>query len=104
MTFEAINWNKVEDDKDLEVWDRLTGNFWLPEKIPLSNDIPSWNTLSQEEKDTFSNVFTNLTLLDTMQGTIGAVSPQASAIIAFGDKDAEALVRSDLPGVVIDFR
>ena len=32
------------------------------------------------------------------------VSPQASAIIAFGDKDAEALVRSDLPGVVIDFR
>lgn len=69
MTFEAINWNKVEDDKDLEVWDRLTGNFWLPEKIPLSNDIPSWKTLSQEEKDTFSNVFTNLTLLDTMQGT-----------------------------------
>ena len=30
--------------------------------------------------------------------------PQASAIIAIGDKDAEALVRSDLPGVVIDFR
>lgn len=23
----AINWNKLEDDKDLEVWDRLTGNF-----------------------------------------------------------------------------
>ena len=72
--FEAINWNKIEDDKDLEVWDRLTGNFWLPEKIPLSNDIPSWKTLSQEEKDTFSNVFTNLTLLDTLQGTVGAVS------------------------------
>ena len=32
------------------------------------------------------------------------VSPQASAIIAIGDKDADALVRSDLPGVVIDFR
>ena len=28
--FEAINWNRIEDDKDLEVWDRLTGNFWLP--------------------------------------------------------------------------
>ena len=24
--FEAINWNKIQDDKDLEVWDRLTGN------------------------------------------------------------------------------
>ncbi len=23
----AINWNKIEDDKDLEVWNRLTSNF-----------------------------------------------------------------------------
>jgi len=30
----AINWNRLEDEKDLEVWDRLTGNFWLPEKSP----------------------------------------------------------------------
>lgn len=74
MTFEAINWNSIEDDKDLEVWNRLTGNFWLPEKIPLSNDIPSWATLNDEEKTAFTNVFTNLTLLDTLQGTVGAVS------------------------------
>ncbi len=45
----AINWNRVEDDKDLEVWDRLTGNFWLPEKVPLSNDIQSWATLTEDE-------------------------------------------------------
>lgn len=32
------------------------------------------------------------------------VSPQASAIIAFGDADADALVQSDLPGVVLDMR
>ncbi|MDK8351945.1 ribonucleotide-diphosphate reductase subunit beta, partial [Gleimia europaea] len=61
--FEAINWNKLEDEKDLEVWDRLTGNFWLPEKIPLSNDIPSWRTLNAAEKDMTNKVFTNLTLL-----------------------------------------
>lgn len=30
----AINWNKIQDDKDLEVWNRLTSNFWLPEKVP----------------------------------------------------------------------
>ena len=30
----AINWNKIEDDKDLDVWNRLTANFWLPEKVP----------------------------------------------------------------------
>ena len=65
----AINWNSVPDDKDLEVWDRLTGNFWLPEKIPVSNDIPSWNTLNDEEKQATMRVFTGLTLLDTIQGT-----------------------------------
>ncbi|WP_353115157.1 class 1b ribonucleoside-diphosphate reductase subunit beta [Microbacterium sp.] len=71
---QAINWNRIEDDKDLEVWNRLTGNFWLPEKVPLSNDIQSWNTLTPEEQTLTMRVFTGLTLLDTIQGTVGAVS------------------------------
>lgn len=73
-TVQAINWNRIEDPKDEEVWDRLTGNFWLPEKIPLSNDIPSWATLNPAEKLMTTRVFTGLTLLDTVQGTVGAVS------------------------------
>ncbi|GAB2629168.1 class 1b ribonucleoside-diphosphate reductase subunit beta [Prescottella soli] len=70
----AINWNRVPDDKDAEVWDRLTGNFWLPEKVPVSNDIQSWATLTPNEQQLTMRVFTGLTLLDTIQGTVGAVS------------------------------
>ena len=70
----AINWNRVEDDKDLEVWNRLVNNFWVPEKIPVSNDIPSWQTLTEDEKLLTMRVFTGLSLLDTLQGTVGAVS------------------------------
>src|ERR671921_2129171 len=70
----AINWNRLEDEKDLEVWDRLVGNFWLPEKGPVSNDIQSWHTLTEAEKLMTTRVFTGLTLLDTIQGTVGAVS------------------------------
>ena len=70
----AINWNRLEDEKDLEVWDRLTGNFWLPEKVPVSNDIPVWQQMSEEEHTLTMRVFTGLTLLDTIQGTVGAVS------------------------------
>src|SRR5215217_2660058 len=70
----AINWNRLQDEKDAEVWERLTGNFWLPEKVPVSNDIPSWNTLTPHEKQLTMRVFTGLTLLDTIQGTVGAVS------------------------------
>lgn len=70
----AINWNRVPDEKDSEVWDRLTGNFWLPEKVPVSNDIQSWGTLTEYEQELTMRVFTGLTLLDTIQGTVGAVS------------------------------
>ena len=68
----AINWNRLQDDKDLEVWNRLTVNFWLPEKVPLSNDIPSWGTLRPEERELTIRVFTGLTLLDTIQNAVGA--------------------------------
>ncbi|MFE9445262.1 class 1b ribonucleoside-diphosphate reductase subunit beta [Streptomyces sp. NPDC006602] len=71
---EAVNWNRLEDEKDLQVWDRLTGNFWLPERVPLANDVPSWNTLSEPERQLVIRVFAGLTLLDTVQGTVGAVS------------------------------
>lgn len=47
---QAINWNRIQDDKDLEVWNRLVNNFWLPEKVPLSNDIQSWNTLTPRSR------------------------------------------------------
>lgn len=70
----AINWNRIQDDKDLEVWNRLTVNFWLPEKVPLSNDVPSWATLTPAERELTIRVFTGLTLLDTIQGTVGAPS------------------------------
>lgn len=69
-----VNWNKLEDPIDLEVWNRLTSNFWLPEKIPMSNDIPSWATLTPKEQLLTMRVFTGLTLLDTIQGTVGAIA------------------------------
>lgn len=71
-SLEAINWNRIEDDVDLQVWNRLTSNFWLPEKVPLSNDIPSWKTLTDKEKQLTIRVFTGLTLLDTIQNMVGA--------------------------------
>ncbi|MCZ2328428.1 class 1b ribonucleoside-diphosphate reductase subunit beta [Bartonella sp. F02] len=76
----AVNWNRLHDEKDLEVWNRLTGNFWLPEKVPLSNDIPSWASLTEEERKLTIRVFTGLTLLDTVQNTVGAISLMADAV------------------------
>lgn len=68
-----INWNHLEDPKDTEVWKRLTSNFWLPEKVPLSNDLPDWHALSDEHRDLTVKVFTGLTMLDTVQATVGEI-------------------------------
>lgn len=69
-----INWNRTQDPKDLEVWNRLTSNFWLPEKVPLSNDLNDWHGLTATERTQTIRVFTGLTLLDTLQATVGEVS------------------------------
>lgn len=96
---EPIDWNRIEDDKDKEIWDRLTSQFWLPEKIALSNDISSWNTLTDDEKDVVMKVFAGLTNLDTIQGAVGAteiakfaLTPHEEAVmmnIAFMEAFAE---------------
>lgn len=75
----AINWNKISDDKDLEVWNRLTSNFWLPEKVPLSNDIPAAD-INCRRTTTDDARFTGLTLLDTLQNVIGAPSLMPDAL------------------------
>lgn len=75
----GVNWNRIQDDVDDQVWGRLTSNFWLPEKVPVSNDIPSWQTLTEYEQQLTTRVFTGLTLLDTLQGTVGAMAMMPDA-------------------------
>lgn len=70
----SVNWNIVDDPKDLEIWTRATQNFWLPEKIPVSNDLKSWSELSPEWQTLITRTFTGLTLLDSVQATIGDIS------------------------------
>lgn len=70
----AINWNRIQDPKDVDVWNKLVNNFWLPEKVPLSNDIQSWGTLTDAERLSTMRVFTGLTLLDTVQSRYGAIN------------------------------
>ncbi|WP_075691712.1 class 1b ribonucleoside-diphosphate reductase subunit beta [Corynebacterium sphenisci] len=69
-----VNWNRLQDDKDPEIWQRLTANFWLPEKVPLSNDLPQWRLLEERERELTVRIFTGLTLLDTVQATVGEVA------------------------------
>lgn len=69
--YKAMNWNKLEDVVDKATWEKLTSQFWLDTRIPLSNDMDDWRTLSDIEQTVVGHVFGGLTLLDTLQSQDG---------------------------------
>ena len=34
--YKAINWNKIDDAIDKATWEKLTEQFWLDTRIPVS--------------------------------------------------------------------
>lgn len=87
----AVDWNRPAQPIDLEVWQKQTSNFWLPEKIPLSNDLKSWNLLDEGTQRVVTHSLASLTRLDTLQAKFGApcllsspgITPHESANLSF---------------------
>ena len=69
--FKSINWNKVEDMIDKATWEKLTEQFWLDTRLPISNDLDDWNKLRAEERTLYNKVLGGLTMLDTLQSEDG---------------------------------
>ena len=55
--YKSINWNAIEDQVDKATWEKLTEQFWLDTRIPLSNDLDDWRTLTPDEKNLVGHVF-----------------------------------------------
>lgn len=72
--YKAVNWNKEDDNFTQAFWDQNVKQFWLPEEISVSKDLPVWNSLKEEERHLFKRVFGGLTLLDTKQANDGVPS------------------------------
>lgn len=72
----SANWNQ-SDSKISRASKFLKQNqlqFWVPEEIPLTRDVKSWNKLTEDEQTTYMQVLGGLTMLDTLQGDIGMPS------------------------------
>ncbi|MCV3322760.1 class 1b ribonucleoside-diphosphate reductase subunit beta [Pediococcus ethanolidurans] len=69
--YKAINWNQVSDEIDKATWEKLTEQFWLDTRVPISNDLDDWRTLDEDHKWVVGHVFGGLTLLDTLQSQDG---------------------------------
>lgn len=89
QNYEAINWNAVEDMVDKLTWEKLLSQFWVSTRVPVSNDLPDWRKLPENEKVLVARVLAGLTLLDTVQSQDGmpsiledARTPQEKAVIS----------------------
>ncbi|MDT7920828.1 MAG: class 1b ribonucleoside-diphosphate reductase subunit beta [Meiothermus sp.] len=67
----AVNWNRPEDAYSKMFWDQNVRQFWVDEEIPLADDKLTWMTLCKEEQRVYEQVLAGLTLLDTVQGSVG---------------------------------
>lgn len=71
MGYKAINWNAIEDLMDKMTYEKLTEQFWLSTRMPVSKDKSDWSRLPDIEKRLVEKVFGGLTLLDTLQSEVG---------------------------------
>lgn len=74
QNYEAINWNNIEDMVDKLTWEKLLSQFWVSTRVPVSNDLPDWRKLPENEKVLVARVLASLTLLDTVQSQDGMPS------------------------------
>lgn len=66
-TYEAVDWNSPVDNFTKTFYDQNKRQFWVPEELSIPLDLPSWERLSDDEKDVYMKVLGGLTLLDTEQ-------------------------------------
>ena len=78
--YNAINWNAVDDAIDKATWEKLTEQFWLDTRIPLSNDLADWRSLDEDHQWVVGHVFGGLTLLDTLQSQEGMASLRKNTV------------------------
>lgn len=77
--FESINWNVLPDMVDKMTYEKLTEQFWLSTRMPVSKDKADWSKLPDVEKRLVEKVFGGLTALDTLQSEDGVDSLRADA-------------------------
>lgn len=69
--YKGVNWNDQKDGFTLDFWNQNISQFWVDTEIPLSSDKMVWAEMETSQQETYKRVLGGLTLLDTVQGTVG---------------------------------
>lgn len=75
----TINWNAIEDRIDKLTYDKLTSQFWLATRMPVSKDVDDWSKMPRIEQELVEKIFGGLAKLDTLQSEDGIQSIRTNA-------------------------
>ncbi|QKS70596.1 ribonucleotide-diphosphate reductase subunit beta [Paenalkalicoccus suaedae] len=62
-----LNWNDITYPHMYDLYQALLSNFWKAQEINMQDDIKQWDHLSDNEKDVFLRINTQLASLDSLQ-------------------------------------
>lgn len=66
-TTNLFNLNNVKYKWASNLYRIMVANFWIPEKVDLSNDIEDYKNLTEDEKKSFDGIISFLIFLDSIQ-------------------------------------
>jgi ribonucleoside-diphosphate reductase beta chain len=66
-TTNLFNLNNVKFNWSKEMYRVMMGNFWVPEKVDLSQDVADYKKLTKHETKAFDGILSFLTFLDSIQ-------------------------------------
>lgn len=72
LYYKAINWDEQEDQVDQATWLKLTNNFWLDTRVPITADQASWHALTVNQQAQIGQALAGRALLSAFQSEIGA--------------------------------
>lgn len=66
-TTNLVNLNDVRYNWATGLNDQMIENFWIPEKVDLSQDVNDFKQLTEDERRTYKGILSYLTFLDSTQ-------------------------------------
>lgn len=62
-----VNWNNIRYPQMYRTYLKIRSNFWIPQRIPMTNDKTQWLTLGDRTQDAFLRTIGQLATLDGKQ-------------------------------------
>lgn len=66
-TTNLMQLNDVKYQWAVQLYHQMRENFWIPQKIDLTQDVTDYHNLNQAEKRAFNGILSYLTFLDSVQ-------------------------------------